>query len=109
MEDEVRKRFEVWYGADAMPAEADWFKRDPLLTGCYEDDQTQHAWEGYQAGVRNSVTKVYLPKITEDILGVFRNSSLTFYGTLHGKEGWQWSQNAVDLLALVKEQIFPTS
>jgi hypothetical protein len=43
-----RARFEAWYEADAMPAEADWFKRDPDAPDEYAHGMTWSAWKAWQ-------------------------------------------------------------
>jgi hypothetical protein len=45
-----RASFEAWYEADAMPAEADWFRRYPDGEYVYED--TRDAWKVWQAAVK---------------------------------------------------------
>ncbi|MEF3066344.1 hypothetical protein [Pandoraea apista] len=44
-----REAFEAWYEAAAMPAEADWFKREADDPNEYAHGDTQSAWEGWQA------------------------------------------------------------
>lgn len=46
-EEKERKDFEEWYAADCMPAEADWFKRDPEEPTEYFHGSTQSAWSGW--------------------------------------------------------------
>jgi len=54
-----RAEFEEWYEADAMPLEADWFKRDE--DGDYVLDHVQHYWLGWQAkAARSSVESPWI-------------------------------------------------
>lgn len=47
----VRRQFEKWYEADAMPAESDWFTRDADDPDMYELDSVQHCWAAWQAAL----------------------------------------------------------
>jgi len=47
---ELRRQFEEWYEADAMPAEADWFKR--YEDGEYYHSHTHDAWKAWQEAVK---------------------------------------------------------
>ena len=46
-QEKERKDFEEWYAADCLPAEADWFKRDPEEPTEYFHGDTQSAWNGW--------------------------------------------------------------
>ena len=48
-----RVAFEEWYAADAMPAEADWFKRDPDDRDEYDSGTTHCAWRAWQAAIKH--------------------------------------------------------
>lgn len=50
---DVRKRFEEWYEADAMPLESDWFAKGE--DGNYIHDDTYCTWEIWQAAVRDTI------------------------------------------------------
>jgi hypothetical protein len=54
-EDELRKKFEDWFEADAMPLEAGWFKRDSNFPDLYNDSCVEHSWDGFKAGWDSSV------------------------------------------------------
>lgn len=45
-----REQFERWYEANAMPCEADWFRKDKDFPDMYDSYGTESAWEGWQAG-----------------------------------------------------------
>lgn len=47
--DKERQRFEEWYEADAMPAESNWFRRDPDAPEEYDRESTVRAWAAWQA------------------------------------------------------------
>ena len=47
--DKERQRFEEWYEADAMPAESNWFRRDPDAPDEYDRESTCRAWQAWQA------------------------------------------------------------
>jgi hypothetical protein len=51
--DVEREAFQEWYEADAMPAEADWFKLD--ADGDYDHGPTYWAWRGWQARASTQV------------------------------------------------------
>lgn len=44
-----RAQFEAWYEANAMPAEADWFRRDPSSQDEYLHEDTRDAWKVWKA------------------------------------------------------------
>ena len=54
-EDELRKEFEDWFEADAMPLEANWFKRDEQFPDIYAGDYIEHAWGGFKAGYERAL------------------------------------------------------
>lgn len=58
--DKMRREFEEWYAADAMPLEGDWFRRDPSNTNDYADDTTDANWRGWKAAYRASYRLGYL-------------------------------------------------
>jgi hypothetical protein len=49
-ENKLRKLFEEWFEADAMPCEADWFKRDAQFPDMYKESTVEHSWDGFKAG-----------------------------------------------------------
>lgn len=49
----TRREFEEWYAADAMPAEADWFKRDWEDPDEYDSGTTHCAWKAWQAAIKH--------------------------------------------------------
>lgn len=52
--DKMRRDFQEWYEADAMPLEGDWFRRNPDDMREYADDTTQAYWSGFKAAYRSS-------------------------------------------------------
>ena len=50
---DVRKRFETWYEADAMPLESNWFALDK--DGNYKHNDTCCTWEIWQAAVKDTI------------------------------------------------------
>lgn len=44
-----RTSFEEWYAADSLPAEADWFKRDPSNKEEYFHEDTASSWKVWLA------------------------------------------------------------
>jgi hypothetical protein len=44
-----RKLFEDWYAADALPSEANWFKRDKDEPDEYDWITTHEAWKAWKA------------------------------------------------------------
>jgi hypothetical protein len=48
-EDKLREQFEVWYEADSMPSESNWFKRDDQYPDEYHYLATQISWGGFQS------------------------------------------------------------
>jgi hypothetical protein len=48
-EDKLRAQFEVWYEADSMPSESNWFKRDDQYPDEYHYLATQISWGGFQS------------------------------------------------------------
>ena len=47
--DKGREEFEVWFDADQLPCESDWFKRDPDSPDEYLFAPTQFSWDAWQA------------------------------------------------------------
>lgn len=43
---DIRKQFEDWFEAEAMPAEANWFARDE--DGFYKLAHVQRVWEAWE-------------------------------------------------------------
>lgn len=51
---EPRKDFEAWFEAEAMPLEADWFKRDTENPEEYDSVIVQASWRAWQAALGKS-------------------------------------------------------
>lgn len=58
--DRMRRDFEEWYAADAMPLEGDWFRRDQNDMSEYADETTDATWRGWKAAYRSSYRLGYL-------------------------------------------------
>lgn len=48
MSDPVRAAFEAWFEADALPSEADWFRREDDNPNEYYHGVTHRAWLAWQ-------------------------------------------------------------
>lgn len=53
-----RVSFEEWYAADRLPAEADWFKRDPSNKEEYFHDDTASSWKVWLARAHIEYRKI---------------------------------------------------
>ena len=62
-EQDERAAFEAWYEGNALPGEADWFRRDSM--GEYKWSDTAACWEGWQAAMahaREAMEAVPVPR-----------------------------------------------
>lgn len=82
-----RKAFEVWFEADAMPAEANWFERD--ADGDYDFPTTQCSWDGWLARAEQSQWRpIESAPVDKLILLAGAKRAAMVVGMHHSRDGW---------------------
>lgn len=82
-----RKAFEAWFEGYCLPGESDWFKRDPTDPEDYDFTPTQHAWDGWQAAIKQE--REACAKVCED-----RAGSASMFGSLADAQSQNYAVRA---------------